>query len=297
MTNFKQEDIKQIKILMDKTSALALEIFAGSPKVKEMSRKRDHSLVSRADIEVESLLRKKLRELFPEINIIGEEEGGQIIPPCWVIDPIDGTSSFVFGLPLWTISLGLIGKNGLPELGFLALPCARSIIWQDENQKLYLNETRIQKNARINDYISKKLNQETNDKPAFDSDTQISVPSVFHRRLRMKKTFPGKVRSLGSTALHGSYIATGNLTCGVIGRPKLWDIAASWSQMKAMGLDLYMPEDEKKYKDTDWIPVSLDYFSRFHTNTRERPPILLGGSHRDVKLLAQEIDWTELNSI
>ena len=70
-----------------------------------------------------SRIRSAGRFRIPGDAIIGEEQGGSLGRDVtgWAIDPIDGTSNFALGLPLWGISIGYL-ENGYPRLGAIALP-------------------------------------------------------------------------------------------------------------------------------------------------------------------------------
>lgn len=85
--------------------------------------KADHSPVTEADRAVESLLRDRLRAQFPGHALLGEEFGaeGRGDAPTWVIDPIDGTRSFITGWPVWGTLLALT-QQGQPRLGILHMP-------------------------------------------------------------------------------------------------------------------------------------------------------------------------------
>ncbi len=79
-----------------------------------VSSKTDKSLVSEADIKIEKRLRERIRRLFPEHGVIGEEFGDSNPAASyqWILDPIDGTEEYVNGLPTFgcIISLGLTGS-------------------------------------------------------------------------------------------------------------------------------------------------------------------------------------------
>ena len=78
-------------------------------------RKSDGTWVTEVDRAVESLLRRRIAESYPEHNILGEEEGlsaasgGPAVEgaPVWVLDPIDGTNNFMSGIPLWATLIAL----------------------------------------------------------------------------------------------------------------------------------------------------------------------------------------------
>ena len=94
-------------------------------KKTKARRKSDRSYVTDGELEIETFLRKGLNDLCPEVEIIGEEYGvsrsASKSKGIWAIDPIDGTESFVKGLPVWGISIGLI-QSGHPVAGVFFYP-------------------------------------------------------------------------------------------------------------------------------------------------------------------------------
>ncbi len=85
--------------------------------------KADDTPVTIADREAESLLRAEIRRRFPDHGIVGEEHG-EVLPGAsvrWILDPIDGTKSFVHGVPLWGVLIG-IEVEGEPVVGVVHLP-------------------------------------------------------------------------------------------------------------------------------------------------------------------------------
>jgi len=83
--------------------------------------KGPQDFVSVADREVETLIRTRLAEAFPEDGSLGEESGGGAGERCWVVDPIDGTNNFLRGLPLWGVSIAY-AIAGEPVIGLIYLP-------------------------------------------------------------------------------------------------------------------------------------------------------------------------------
>ncbi len=88
-----------------------------------INRKSDSSAVTLADREVEQRLREMIEAHYPEHGIIGEEFGNirSSSDYQWVIDPIDGTRSFIAGYPLFTTLIAL-AQNGAPVLGIIDQP-------------------------------------------------------------------------------------------------------------------------------------------------------------------------------
>lgn len=90
----------------------------------EVIRKADQTPVTQADREAEVLMRAMIRERFPEHQVLGEE-GGMDGPPDapfrWILDPIDGTKSFIHGVPLFGTLIALV-EAGRPIMGVINLP-------------------------------------------------------------------------------------------------------------------------------------------------------------------------------
>jgi len=106
---------------------IALRYFKGS-QVAE--RKADNSFVTKADLEVERHLRERIANVFPHDTILGEEEGETpgMSGRRWIIDPIDGTFSFVHGVPFYGVLIGLEIENE-PVLGVINVPALDELVF------------------------------------------------------------------------------------------------------------------------------------------------------------------------
>ena len=98
--------------------------FAADLASLTIEHKAPQDLVSRADREVEDLLRGRLLDAFPDDGFVGEESG--IVPAApgsgtWVVDPIDGTQPFLLGLPFWCISVAYVNDDAV-QIGILLNP-------------------------------------------------------------------------------------------------------------------------------------------------------------------------------
>lgn len=86
--------------------------------------KGSHDLVSEADLNTELLIKERFAQNFPEDAFFGEETGASAVDKArgiWVVDPIDGTQPFLFGMPNWCISIGYI-LDGVLEFGLIYNP-------------------------------------------------------------------------------------------------------------------------------------------------------------------------------
>ena len=93
-------------------------------------RKADNSFVTIADREAERFLRASIERSFPDDGILGEEEGEKIgkSQRRWIIDPVDGTYSFVHGVPLYAVLVGL-EIEGESVLGVVNLPALSELVY------------------------------------------------------------------------------------------------------------------------------------------------------------------------
>lgn len=108
----KDDDAAQIVAFAEdiivRAGEIALHYFRSGIEVINKATKRAFDPVTRADREVETFLREQIRKRYPDHSIVGEEFGGQRdAAPSWLIDPIDGTKSYISGTPMWGILLGL----------------------------------------------------------------------------------------------------------------------------------------------------------------------------------------------
>lgn len=109
--------------LADEADRVAMRWFARNPDVRT---KRDGTLVTIADRDIEDLLRRRIHDRFPGDGVLGEEAGFEpgTSGRVWVIDPIDGTSNYAWGIPIFGTLIGLrdgdrtvVGVASAPALG------------------------------------------------------------------------------------------------------------------------------------------------------------------------------------
>jgi histidinol phosphatase-like enzyme (inositol monophosphatase family) len=95
-----------------------------------VERKADHSPVTVADRSAEELMRQRIGERFPQDAIIGEELGEQAGTTGfqWILDPIDGTKSFIHGVPLYTTLVAVL-QNDEPRIGVIHAPALEETVY------------------------------------------------------------------------------------------------------------------------------------------------------------------------
>jgi myo-inositol-1(or 4)-monophosphatase len=130
--------------LLPKATAISREVsqkFFKKPLEEiGMVSKADASPVTAADIEIESRLRAAILRLFPDHGIIGEEQGNHRTNAefVWVLDPIDGTKSFITGVPLFTTLIALM-HQGEPVCGAIYQPILDELVWGNNRECFFNN--------------------------------------------------------------------------------------------------------------------------------------------------------------
>lgn len=120
----------------DAAAAVAMSHFRAP---LEVEHKADASPVTIADREAEQTIREILRERFPEHAVYGEEYGRDGDGEClWLIDPIDGTRSFIRGLEFWSVQIALM-VHGELVVGVSAAPALGETAWAVRGQGAWLD--------------------------------------------------------------------------------------------------------------------------------------------------------------
>lgn len=181
--------------------------------------KADNSYVTNIDREVEQFVRARLEERYPDFAFLGEEFGrhGEADAPLWAVDPIDGTTNMVFGLPFWCVSIGLI-VGGEAVAGAIYMPRTGDMFHGQKGQGAFCNRVRLQAQDR------NKLHAE--DTLGF---TSAAIKNLDVSVLR------GRLRCLGSIALDIVYTAKGSLCCLVGWSEGAYDMAAALCIAKEAG--------------------------------------------------------------
>ena len=98
--------------------ATALRRFRGDFRVENKS---DNTAVTLADRECEAHMREMIARAYPSHGVVGEEFGAEVKSETWVLDPIDGTLSFITGSPLFSVLAAFL-RDGVPVVGVIHLP-------------------------------------------------------------------------------------------------------------------------------------------------------------------------------
>lgn len=113
-------------------------------KTFDLTFKEDKSPVTNADRNAEKLMRSAIKSRYPGHGIIGEEFGreNEDADVVWVLDPIDGTQSFIHGVPFYTTLIGILIK-GKPEVGVIYAPALNEMVSAATGTGCYLNREKV----------------------------------------------------------------------------------------------------------------------------------------------------------
>lgn len=201
----------------------------------QASQKADGSLVTRSDNWADETIRDAIASHFPSHGILSEE-GQHEFPDtewCWIIDPLDGTTNFARGIPLWGISLGLL-YQGTPVFGYVHFPPIGQTFhgfWEgksglaDVENSAFLNGHPIHSSA---------------DSPSHNHFFNLCSRSA----ALLQQSLPCKIRMMGVASYNFLMIASGVALGGVEATPKIWDIAGAWVIVQAAG-GVWVPLDGK----------------------------------------------------
>lgn len=228
-----EEDFLFIKDCVHTAGTMAREI---QKRDLNPRRKNDQSIVTRADIEVQDFLVREISSRIGGINFIGEENslrGGKINEDTIsvIIDPVDGTAMYSMQLPVWAVSVGIF-KGFAPKCGFVYSPSSDMYFYSDGCSSFLNGEKLVVDPNRI-----------------IDRETNIYYASS--HPLKYDFNFAGKVRNLGSTALHACLIADNmrNRSLAFIGKSSLWDWAGAIPVLLNAGASMvYVDGTEIDYK-------------------------------------------------
>ena len=196
--------------------------------------KADGSILTEIDKKTEDYLFEQISRIYPGANIITEETVRFYDPEreyTFTIDPIDGTDTFSQGMNGWCITIGLLDSKLQPIAGIVYSPPLKMLVFAD-----------IGKPAELNGEIIETPDPAESISP----QSNLMVPSRCHRLCSLS-LFPGKLRNIGSAALHLIYPLIYPGIYGTIegSGTHIWDIAGAHAINLSLGLDFLFSDGSK----------------------------------------------------
>lgn len=234
--------------------------------------------VTEADREAERFLHDAIHTRFPDHGVLGEEgaELAQDAPFVWVLDPLDGTTNYINGLPLWCVSVGVLWRNR-PVAGAIFTPSGPVA-------------TPVTFHARVGGGAAMDgIPMRVADEPEPTKARLSGLPGHYWQDMRFrtrKAPALGETRTLGSTALELALIGAGVLQYGIFWSPKIWDVAAGVLLVREAGGEIACRDPGTRH------------WRRMRTFAPPDPPVanlrawkgtIVAGSPSVVKLIAEDV--------
>jgi len=234
-------------------------------RFNERQYKKDGSVLTRTDKMVENFIYKLLIKKYPNTNFITEESEHSFDENkeyTFVLDPIDGSDSFSQRMHGWSLSLAVLNKNLQPVGGIVYSPKLDLLFSSDINKQTTFNGKSIEHPEQFEEFTGNSI---------------LMIHSHLFRELDMH-SFPGKVRSIGSAALHLCFPI---IYPGVIGSLQsqslcIWDIAGAHAINRAIGFEFQYLNGSK-----------IDYSKLIHGERLE--DFILSGSKKAIEQLRKYI--------
>ena len=192
----------------------------------QVSRKGAGDFVSRADTAAEEIIREILTEARPTYGWLGEESGGsdgEDPTRRWIVDPLDGTTNFLHGLPHWAVSIALEHKGKVIS-GVIFDAAKDELFYAEKGTGAWMNGSRMN-DERIRVSARSRVSDSLYATGIPFAASVADLPSTSQQLKRLMPISAG-VRRLGSAALDLAYVAAGRYDGYWERGLKSWDIAA-----------------------------------------------------------------------
>jgi myo-inositol-1(or 4)-monophosphatase len=202
----------------------------------QVSIKGPSDFVSQADLRAEQTLKEELNKARPGYAFLMEESGASGSEHWswrWVVDPLDGTTNFLHGMPHWAISIGL--ERRLPDggsevhAGLIYAPAADEMFWAEKGTGAFMNERRLRVSAR------RELNEAVFATGIPFGAVSASRQRAFSRTLTALMPQVAGIRRFGAAALDLAWVAHGRFDAYWELGIKPWDICAGLLLVREAG--------------------------------------------------------------
>lgn len=198
---------------------------------KRVNSAEAHDIKLELDVRCQALIEKILAAAFPQIPVLGEEgsTGDTAAEYRWVIDPIDGTVNYFFGLPHACVSIAL-QHRAASVVGVIYDPFTDELWTTTQGRPTLLNGkvVRVSNRSKLGDCVIAMGFSKSKD------NLDKSLPHLIRISRQVKK-----IRIMGSAALELAYVASGRLDAYVERTINLWDVAAGQLLVDNAGGEFY----------------------------------------------------------
>ncbi|WP_237247231.1 inositol monophosphatase family protein [Sideroxyarcus emersonii] len=212
---------QQWPLLLDSVRETARDIFQRAKTGRQITeRKSDGSLLTATDLALQEDISKILFDHFPGIPVLGEEmaesEQAAILATgnCWLLDPLDGTSNFSHGIPVYSVSLALM-QQGEVVAGLVYDPNRDECFQALKGMGAYLDQQALNRRNDEPGRLEHAMAIIDTKRLPTGLTSAIATEHPYHSQ-----------RSFGSVALDWCWLAAGRVQTYLHGKQKLWDFAA-----------------------------------------------------------------------
>ncbi len=212
-----------------KASKVLIRDFGEIEKL-QVSEKGPGDFVTASDKRVEKIIINELNVENSKYSVLSEEIGeliGKNKEKRWIVDPIDGTTNFLNGLPHFAISIAYEEKGEILS-GIIFDPIKNEMFFAEKGQGAYLNNIR----TRVSNKSDFKNSLLVTGGPRYTSNIK---DKVFKEYIELAKKVRPPIRKSGSAALDLAYVAAGRFDGSWQRELKYWDIAAGIIILKESG--------------------------------------------------------------
>ncbi len=232
----------------------------------QVSSKAAGDFVSRADLTAERIIRTQLMDTRPNYGWLAEESepvAGKDPTRRWIVDPLDGTTNFLHGLPHWAVSIALEHKGEI----------VAAVVFDPAKDELFVAEKGA--GAFMNDQRLRVSNRATLSNCIFASGipfaSKRTLPATLHDLSQLMPACAG-LRRWGAAALDLAYVAAGRVDGFWERELNPWDIAAGLLLVReAGGFTAPIREGEAIFDRGEVIAANAAVFDKFARTLRTRP--------------------------
>ena len=237
---------RALSIAKDAALAAGKIMLSNQHAIKKINLATHHDIKLELDVRCQKKIEQMLRKAFPHIPILGEEGilGQPTAPLRWVVDPIDGTVNFTYGIPHACVSIALQQRSDSSDdnyksvVGVVYDPFCKEMWTAIQGQPALLNGKRIHVSNRAR--LAEAIVSIGFAKEKITMAKMLPVLNNLIPRVR-------KIRIMGAAALSMVYVASGRLDAYLEYGLRLWDIAAGGLILECAGGDFFHEPVQGEY--------------------------------------------------
>jgi myo-inositol-1(or 4)-monophosphatase len=225
-----QSPIMNVMMGAAKDAARSLVRDFGEVEQLQVSQKGPGDFVSAADTRAEKIIYEALKYAYPKYSFLMEESGsieGENTDYCWIVDPLDGTTNFLHGIPHWAISIALRVKGEI-MFGLVYDPIKDEMFTAEKNGGAFIHRNKRLRVSGRRDLMNATI------AVGAPRRTAASKEQFMKEYQAMMAVSPG-LRRFGAAALDLAYVAAGRYEAFWERSLKSWDVAAGYLIVKEAG--------------------------------------------------------------